>query len=103
MGEYSNFEFEIALPHEESPLNEQVIALSAWCAGFVAAAEKCGVISDTLGNEMIKETIRDFRRISEISEDIGDSDENESDYTQLREFARVGALTVFSEIRSNKI
>ena len=103
LGEYSNFEFEIALPHEESPLNEQVIALSAWCAGFVAAAEKCDVISDTLGNELIKETIRDFRRISEISEDIGDSDENESDYTQLREFARVGALTVFSEIRSNKI
>ena len=103
LGEYSNFEFEIALPYEESPLNEQVIALSAWCAGFVAAAEKCGVTSDTLGNPMIKETIRDFRRISEISEDIGDSNENESDYTQLREFARVGALTVYSEMRSKKI
>ena len=103
LGEYSNFEFEIALPYEESPLNEQVIALSAWCAGFVAAAEKCGVISDTSGNAIIKETIRDFRRISEISEDIGESDENESDYTQLREFARVGALTVYSEMRSKKI
>ena len=102
LGEYSNFEFEIALPYEESPLNEQVNALSAWCAGFVAAAEKCGVISDTLGNAMIEETILDFRRISEISEDIGESDENESDYTQLREFARVGALTVYSEIRSKK-
>ena len=103
LGEYSNFEFEIALPDEESPLNEQVIALSAWCSGFVAAAEKFGVSSDILGNAMIKETIQAFRRISEISEDIGDSDENESDYIQLREFTRVGALTVYSEIRSKRI
>ena len=44
LDEYSNFEFELALPTDESPLNEQVIALSAWCSGFVAAAEKYGLI-----------------------------------------------------------
>ena len=103
LGDYSDFEFEIALPHEENALNEQVIGLSAWCTGFVVAAEKCGLISDALGSAIIKETIQDFIRISEISEDIRDSDENESDYTQLREFARVGALTVYSEMSSTKI
>ena len=102
LDEYSNFEFDLALPPDESPLNEQVIALSAWCAGFVAAAEKCGVTSAYSENAMIKETIEDFRRISEISEDIDDSDENESDFTQLKEFARVGALTVYCETRTKK-
>ena len=102
LGEYSDFEFELALPDDESPLNERVIALSAWCAGFVAAAEKCGVVLDASENAIIKETVGDFRRISEISEDIGDSEGNESDYTQLMEFARVGALTVYAEKRPKK-
>ena len=42
LGEYSNFEFEIALPYEESPLNEQVIALSAWCAGLLRLQKNVG-------------------------------------------------------------
>ena len=54
-------------------------------------------------NEIIRETIQDFRRISEISEDVNDSDENESDYTELKEFARVGALTVYCETRTKKM
>ena len=103
LGEYSNFEFEIALPDEDSSLNQQVMALSEWCAGFVSASEKCGVSSEKFGNPIIEETIQDFRRISEISEDIGDSNENESDYTQLLEFARVGALTIYSETRLKKL
>ena len=102
LDEYSNFEFDLALPPDESPLNEQVIALSAWCSGFVAAAEKYGLTSASFENAMIKETIQDFRRISEISEDIDDSDENESDYTQLKEFVRVGALTVYCETRTKR-
>ena len=102
LGEYSNFEFEIALPLDKSPLNEQVIALSSWCSGFVEAAEKYGMSSDVSGNSMVRETIEYFRRISEISEDVSDSEENESDFTQLQEFARVGALTVYSETRFKK-
>ena len=102
LGEYSSFEFDVALPPDGSPLNEQVNALSAWCAGFVAAAEKYGLVSEPQENALIRETIQDFIRISEISEDIGDSDENESDYTQLREFVRVGALTVYCETRTRK-
>mgnify|MGYP001201812181 FL=1 len=102
LGEYSNFEFEIALPLDESPLNEQVIALSSWCAGFVEATEKYGISPDASGNSMVRETIEYFRRISEISEDVSDSEENESDFTQLQEFARVGALTVYSETRFKK-
>ena len=103
LGEYSNFEFDLALPSDESQLHEHVIALSAWCAGFVAAAEKSGLSPESSENPMIRETIQDFRRISEISEDIGESEENESDYTQLRGFARVGALTVYCETRTKKI
>jgi len=63
-------------------------------AEFIKFAEK-----DTLIN--IRNT-KEFS-INIVSEDIGESDENESDYTQLREFARVGALTVYSEMRSKKI
>ena len=103
LDEYSSFEFDLALPTDESPLNEQVIALSAWCSGFVAGAVKFGVHSGFRENEIIRETIQDFRRISEISEDVNDSDENESDYTQLKEFARVGALTVYCETRTKKM
>ena len=69
------------------------------CDLFVAADGSNSAARQALG---IK-TLQDFRRISEISEDIDDSEENESDYTQLKEFVRVGALTVYCETRTKRI
>ena len=103
LGDYSDFEFDILLPEEPISLNERVLGLSAWCSGFLAGVRRADIEILQREGSLVNETLSDFKRISEITDDVEENDDNEADFIELQEFARVGALVIFTETRSPKI
>jgi uncharacterized protein YgfB (UPF0149 family) len=94
-------EFEPLLPSDEQPIQERTAALAQWCVGFLyglgsSALPDAGELAGELG-----EVVRDFTEISRVEVDREDSEEsNESAYTELVEFVRVGTQLVFDELAS---
>jgi uncharacterized protein YgfB (UPF0149 family) len=91
--------FDLLLPEEEQPIDARTAALAQWCQGFLYG----------LGSRVSKdasrrpgdagEVVRDLSEITRVGVD-GDDDEesNESAYTELVEFVRVGVQLVFAEL-----
>ena len=91
--------FEPLLPEDSQPLDERAAALSQWCVGFLYGLGS-GSIQDLskLPGEA-GEVIRDFDELTRVGVGTGESDEdNESAYTELVEFVRVGVQLVFEEL-----
>jgi uncharacterized protein YgfB (UPF0149 family) len=92
-------DFEPLLPADAEPIGERTTALAQWCVGFLyglgsSALPDAGGLPGELG-----EVVRDFTEISRVEVDMADSEEsNESAYTELVEFVRVGVQLVFDEL-----
>lgn len=91
--------FDLLLPEEEQPIDARTAALAQWCQGFLYG----------LGSRVIQdasrlpgdagEVVRDLREITRVGIDDSDSVEsNESAFTELVEFVRVGVQLVFAEL-----
>ncbi len=94
-----SMEFEPLLPEDAQPIGERTSALAQWCVGFLyglgsSALPDAGGLPGEVG-----EVVRDFTEISRVEVDAGDSEEsNESAYSELVEFVRVGVQLVFDEL-----
>jgi uncharacterized protein len=91
--------FDLLLPEEEQPIDARTAALAQWCQGFLYG----------LGSRVIQdasrlpgdagEVVRDLREITRVGIDDSDSVEsNESAFTELVEFVRVGVQLVFAQL-----
>ncbi len=91
--------FDLLLPEEEQPIDARTAALAQWCQGFLYG----------LGSRVIQdasrlpgdagEVVRDLSEITRVGVDCDDGEEsNESAYTELVEFVRVGVQLVFAEL-----
>jgi uncharacterized protein YgfB (UPF0149 family) len=93
--------FEPLLPVDAQPHAERAAALSQWCVGFLYGLGS-GAVQDLskLPGEA-GEVIKDFDELTRVGVGAGDSEEeNESAYTELVEFVRVGVQLVFEELES---
>jgi len=91
--------FDLLLPEDEQPIDARAAALAQWCQGFLYG----------LGSRVIQdasrlpgdagEVVRDLTEITRVGIDAGDSlESNESAFTELVEFVRVGVQLVFAEL-----
>ena len=91
--------FALLLPEDEQPIDARTAALAQWCQGFLYG----------LGSRVIEdarrlpgdagEVVRDFSQITRAGIDEEDNPEsNESAFTELVEFVRVGVQLVFAEL-----
>ncbi len=87
------------LPDDEVALVPRVAALVAWCEGFLyGLASRPGLNFDRSSDDL-KEVIRDFTELTHASVgDEADANMEESAYTELVEYVRVGAQLVFMEL-----
>lgn len=92
------------LPGDDAPLGDRLEALGEWCgaflAGFAAGLARRGAGSLDDCPEEVREIVRDFSAIaqvdpSEVSDDRS-TDALESDFVELEEFVKVGALLIMS-------
>ena len=93
------FDFEIALPDDDTPLNQRTAALSDWCRGFLFGfGLSFGSQQDHWPSDC-KEILRDIAEISRIDTEE-ESEENEEAFMELNEYLRVGIQLIHSELQS---
>jgi yecA family protein len=95
----NEMEFSPLLPEDEQSLDARAAALGLWCQGFLYGLG-AGALNDAsqLQGE-VGEIVRDLTEITHVAVDRGESAENnESAYTELVEFVRVGVQLVFEEL-----
>ena len=92
-------EFQLLLPEDAQPIDARTAALAEWCQGFLYGLG-AGSIRDPLGLPGdAGEIVRDMVEISRVGVDAGEGEEtNESSYTELVEFVRVGVQLLFEDL-----
>jgi len=92
-------QFELLLPEDEQPIDSRTIALGQWCQGFLYGLGTSALQDASALPGEIGEIVRDLTEISHVGVDDGQSAEtNESAYSELVEFVRVGVQLVFEEL-----
>ena len=93
------FEFQLLLPDDGSPIAERVDELGNWCHGFLSGI---GVAADGEWPELAadgRELLQDLGMICRVGVE-GPDDEDEGALVQVVEYVRVGILMLFEELRS---
>lgn len=96
----SNYEFHLMLPNDEDGLELRVDALAQWCEGFLYGLGSGGIQDLSNLPEPVAEITQDLVEISKISPSSDGSDEDESAYTELVEYIRVGIQLIYEELQS---
>jgi uncharacterized protein len=99
-----DMEFEPLLPDDEAPLEQRVVAIAAWCAGFLYGIGSGGLkAGEAAVPEPVGEIIRDFGEISRASIDAEETEEsNESSYAEIVEYLRAAAQLAFEELEERR-
>ena len=92
-------EFELLLPEEEQSIDERTAALGQWCQGFLYGLGTSAIQDASALPGDIGEIVRDLTEITHVDVDESQGlENNESAYTELVEFVRVGVQLVFEEL-----
>lgn len=93
----SDMSFQPLLPDDDYSLDQRLQGLSSWIRGFLEGMAL--VAGSALGSapEEIRELIEDLVAISQVSEGEEDTEEGEQQFTEITEYVRLGALSVFTE------
>lgn len=92
-----DFGFQPLLPDDDTDLGQRLDALSDWCDGFNAGFAGAWIRGDAAMAPETREVLGDFARIAQIDredDDVSDK-ENEVNYMEVVEYARMAAITVY--------
>ena len=102
LGEFSDFEFRILLPDDETALTARSMALSSWCTGFLSGFGSAGRYSQADLGEDVAEAFADFSKIASLAKEVPESEDNEVDLMEICEYVRVSVLLIFTECGGTK-
>lgn len=95
--------FALLLPDEDAPMGERLTELASWCqsflAGLVAGLSRRGIESLKLLPDEVQEIVQDFAAIAQLDAELveeNEDEEEEIDFIELQEYAKVGALLIMS-------
>ncbi len=91
--------FEMLLPDDELALPERLVALTDWCEGFIAGLGMTGIQDDESLDEQVREILRDLIEITQLDDEVDESEENESSYFEVEEYVKVAVMTVGLSLR----
>lgn len=93
------FDVQLLLPQDDNNLEDQTLALSYWCRGYVFGLVAAGLQDFKTLPKDAAEIIQDILQISEINTDLDEQgNEEEKAFFELEQFVRVGVQLVFEEL-----
>lgn len=92
--------FEPLLPPDDAPVGERAEALAGWAEGFLLGLSLSGLPPHKDLGEDINELLRDFTEITQVEPDPDSEEANESAYSELVEYVRVGTLVILESLRA---
>jgi len=103
LNETGEFHFDLLLPEDDAPLNEQAEALRYWCQGFIFGVGYTH--SKREWNEDPGEIMRDLIELTKLDSDIQDEADAFA-LMEIREYVRAAVFTLsdyFMETETGKI
>jgi uncharacterized protein len=94
--------FDLLLPGDDAPLVRRVEALGLWCQGFLYGLSVCGVRQEGSLPEDSAEVVRDLADIAATGFDVDPDEANETAYSEIVEYVRIGVLLVNEELQPIK-
>jgi uncharacterized protein len=95
--ESSEFDFQLLLPDDNTPIAERVSALGEWCHGFLNGFAMGKGIAQTLEDENNRELIENFTRICQLEVSDKSDESDEKALFELVEYVRMGAIFIYSQ------
>jgi len=92
-----DLDFEMLLPDDENEISQRADALGRWCQSFLGGFGLYGKHTDASLSSEAKETLNDLGQIAQISIELEELDENESDLMEVQEYVRMAVLMLFTE------
>ena len=94
-----DMDFVPLLPDDQEPLERRVVALAAWCTGFLYGIGAGGLPDRDELTAELGEVLGDFAEISRATIDTDESEESsETSYVELTEFVRAGVQLTYEEL-----
>jgi uncharacterized protein YgfB (UPF0149 family) len=95
-----DFDLQLELPDDNSPIASRLSAMSDWCLGLVYGLGTSGLTDDTELSVDSKEFIADVINISNINkDDLENSEDDETNFEELVEYLRMGLFLVYGELQ----
>lgn len=106
-GEDDGFRFDLFLPGEDEPLNEQLEAVRSWCEGFLFGIGHTHSDSSWPGetSEIMKDIVEFTKLDSDVDEDMieEEKEEIEAALIEIQEYLRVAVMVIkeqFQEVQN---
>jgi len=94
-----DFEFELFLLDDDTEIRDRLDALGDWCSGFLLGLSTGGITDIKTMPEEITAFLGDCLEIARVgNSDLNNSEDDETSYTELVEYVRMGVITMFEEI-----
>ena len=95
------FIFELLLPNEGTPLNEQTEALRKWCQGFLFGLGSSPSMSDSTAHwpEDVREAVKDITEFTKLDTDA-EGEDAENDFMEITEYLKAVVIFLRTELNS---
>jgi uncharacterized protein YgfB (UPF0149 family) len=87
------YEFQLLMPADDYELGERASALAVWSSGFISGFGLASKHKAALDSNLV-ELLNHLHSISQLDDQLGESEENEKDLYELYEYVRLGVLTL---------
>jgi hypothetical protein len=95
-----DFDFQMELPDDNTPLASRLSAMADWCQGLVYGLGTSGMTNETDLSDDAQEFVTDAIKISQVSfEGIEDSEEEKANFEELVEYLRMGLFLLYGELQ----
>ena len=95
----TNFAFQLLLPNDECSLAVRSTAVSQWCQSFISGLGEGGVKFESDYAQELQEIISDLIAIGQVdTQEITDTEEEVVAFTELVEYVRVAAITIYTDL-----
>ena len=94
-----DFEFDLLLPDDETPLTEKVIALKNWCQGFLFGIGSMSKQSSY--SRDAHDILKDIAEFTKLDTNTEDNEEDEVALMELTEYLRSAVLLLRDELQPN--
>ncbi|MEQ1527707.1 MAG: UPF0149 family protein [Methylococcales bacterium] len=93
-----DFEFDLLLPDDDSPLAEQIEALKNWCVGFLAGVGFGQPRSNWPGD--VGEILKDIVEFTKLETEDVSGEEEESAFVEVSEYLRSAVMLLRDELNT---
>lgn len=93
----AELDLSLLLPEEDAPMDLRVKCLASWCGGFNSGFRLGESLKQKQQSEEVRDILKDFESITRLNDRVEDSDENETDFMELEEYARMAAIMIYTD------